>query len=396
MLTAVVTFSGSTFEVALQGTEFVTAEEGTEAEGPENDLNPIAPELKEVVWGFGAFVVLALAMRLFLFRKVRDGMTSRYGMIEGDLEQAGALTASARADVAEYDAQVATVRAEAQTRVDSARATLEADARRAARRRERPHRRKACCGRRRGRCRQAGCTRTGRIGGRRCVGPTRRTRHRTSSVRRRRASCRYRGDGAGGVGMNLFTAATLAAGRLLPSAGGIPFDDKGYTTIDPIVPPWKELIPGSLASIIVFTLLYKYAGPIVKKSFADRTAGIQKQIDDSAAAKVAAESEAVRIREAQGDIDAERARLYAEADAQAEALLADGRVRLDAEMAELEARADTDITAAAGRSSDELRAEIARHAGDAVDRIVLGTLDDAAQQDLIEGFIARVGAGVAS
>ncbi len=196
--------------------------------------------------------------------------------------------------------------------------------------------------------------------------------------------------------MNLFTAATLAAGRLLPSAEEIPFDDKGYTTIDPIVPPWKELIPGSLASIIVFTLLYKYAGPIVKKSFADRTAGIQKQIDDSAAAKVAAESEAVRIREAQGDIDAERARLYAEADAQAEALLADGRVRLDAEMAELEARADTDITAAAGRSSDELRAEIARHAGDAVDRIVLGTLDDAAQQDLIEGFIARVGAGVAS
>ena len=127
MLTAVVTFSGSTFDVALQGASFVTAEEGEEAAGPESDLNPIAPELKEVVWGFGAFVVLALAMRLFLFRKVRDGMTSRYGSIEGDLEQAEALTASARADVAEYDAQVATVRAEAQTRVDAARATLEAE-----------------------------------------------------------------------------------------------------------------------------------------------------------------------------------------------------------------------------------------------------------------------------
>jgi F-type H+-transporting ATPase subunit b len=196
--------------------------------------------------------------------------------------------------------------------------------------------------------------------------------------------------------MNLYTAATLAAGRLLPSAEEIPFDDKGYTTINPIVPPWKELIPGSIASIIVFTLLYKYAGPIIKKSFADRTAGIQKQLDDSAAAKVTAESEAGRIREAQGDIEAERARLYAEADAQAEAMLADGRVRLDTEMAELEARADTDIAAAAGRSSDELRAEIARYSGDAVDRIVVGTLDAAAQQDLIEGFIARVGAGVAS
>jgi F-type H+-transporting ATPase subunit b len=127
VLTAVVTFSGPTFDVALQGAPFVTAEEGSEAEGPANDLNPIAPELKEVVWGFGAFVVLALALRLFLFRKVRDGMTSRYGRIEGDLEQAESLTASARADVAEYDAQVAAVRAEAQTRVEAARATLEAE-----------------------------------------------------------------------------------------------------------------------------------------------------------------------------------------------------------------------------------------------------------------------------
>jgi len=127
VLTAVVTSSGSTIEVTLLGDSFVTAEEGEEAEGPESDLNPIAPELKEVVWGFGAFVVLALAMRLFLFRKVRDGMSSRYDSIEGDLEQAEALTASARGDVAEYDAQVAAVRAEAQTRVEAARATLEAE-----------------------------------------------------------------------------------------------------------------------------------------------------------------------------------------------------------------------------------------------------------------------------
>lgn len=192
--------------------------------------------------------------------------------------------------------------------------------------------------------------------------------------------------------MNLYNAATLAAGQLFPSSEEIPFDDKGYTTVAPILPPWKELIPASLASIIVFTLLYKYAGPIIKKSFRDRTAGIQTRLDESAAAKVAAESEATRIREAKGDIDAERARLYAEADVQAEALLADGRVRLVAEIAELEARAESDIVSAAGRSSDELRAEIAKHSSDAVDVIVSDTLDDAAQQELIENFIARVGA----
>ena len=127
MLTAVVTSSGATIEVSLLDATFVTAEEGSEAEGPESDLNPIFPEVKEVVWGFGAFVVLALAMRLFLFRKVRDGMTARYDRIEGDLETAQASTTSARADVADYEAQLAAVRADAQTRVEAARATLEAE-----------------------------------------------------------------------------------------------------------------------------------------------------------------------------------------------------------------------------------------------------------------------------
>lgn len=192
--------------------------------------------------------------------------------------------------------------------------------------------------------------------------------------------------------MSLFAAATLAAGRLFPGAEEIPFDDKGYTTIDPIFPPLKELVPGTLASIIVFSLLAWKAGPIIRKSFRDRTAGIQKQLDDAAAATTAADAEAIRIREAQGDIDAERSRLYAEADAQAEALLADGRARLAAEIAELEARAEADIATAAGRGSDELRTEIAKHSSVAVDAIVRDTLDDAAQQELIEGFIARVGA----
>ena len=127
MLTAVVTSSGATIEVSLLDATFVTAEEGSEAEGPESDLNPIFPEVKEVVWGFGAFVVLALVMRLFLFRKVRDGMTARYDRIEGDLETAQASTTSARADVADYEAQLAAVRADAQTRVEAARATLEAE-----------------------------------------------------------------------------------------------------------------------------------------------------------------------------------------------------------------------------------------------------------------------------
>lgn len=129
MLTAVVTSSGSSIRLSLVEGVVRSAdeEEHAEATEPENDLNPIFPELKEVVWGFGAFIVLAIALRYWLFPKVRTGMTARYDRIHGDFERAEAVTASARAEVAEYEAQVASLRADAHSRVDAARATLEAE-----------------------------------------------------------------------------------------------------------------------------------------------------------------------------------------------------------------------------------------------------------------------------
>jgi len=129
VLTAVVTSSGSSIEVSFVEDAFIGSEEGEEGEVevPESDLNPIFPEVKEVVWGFGSFVVLFVVLRLFLLPKIRKGMTTRYDNIQDDFETAETLTASARADVAEYDAQVASVRADAQSRVEAARATLEAE-----------------------------------------------------------------------------------------------------------------------------------------------------------------------------------------------------------------------------------------------------------------------------
>jgi len=185
--------------------------------------------------------------------------------------------------------------------------------------------------------------------------------------------------------MNVLASISLIA------AESVPNDGVGSTSLHPILPPTGELIIGSLASFIVFAMLYKFAGPTIKKGMSGRTARIQKELDDSGAAASAAEAEASKIRAAKGDIDAERSRLYADADTRAEALLADGRVRIDAEMVELESRAEAELAAAAGRSGDELRAEIARYSLGAIDSVVNGTLDDAAQQDLIESFISRVG-----
>jgi len=158
-------------------------------------------------------------------------------------------------------------------------------------------------------------------------------------------------------------------------------------------PEQAELIYGSIASLLIFGALWKFAGPAIKKAMADRTQGIQTELDESAAAKAEAEAEAAGIRQAAGDIDAERQRLFADADLQAETVLTDGRARLEQEVAELQARAEADIAAASGRVNDELRAEITRLANAATEQLLSqGVIDDPTQQELIESFIARVGA----
>ena len=187
------------------------------------------------------------------------------------------------------------------------------------------------------------------------------------------------------------SAFTSVAGRI---AAEWELDDDGYVqTAHWFFPDRAEWLYGGLAFIIVATMLVKFGLPQAKKGLADRTARIQQQLDDAEADLAAAEAEAANIRAAKGDIAAERQRLLAEADTQAAAVLTDGRTRLAQEMADLEAKSLAEIGAATARVGDELRAEIARLSSAAIDHVVTGSLDDSTQQQLVEDFIARVGAG---
>jgi F-type H+-transporting ATPase subunit b len=102
-----------------------TGEEEAHEEVPEDDLNPIFPELKEITWGFGAFIVLAVLMRWVLYPRLRKGIDARGQLIRSGHEDAEQITASAQGDADAYETQLAAVRAEAASRIEAARATLE-------------------------------------------------------------------------------------------------------------------------------------------------------------------------------------------------------------------------------------------------------------------------------
>jgi F-type H+-transporting ATPase subunit b len=157
-------------------------------------------------------------------------------------------------------------------------------------------------------------------------------------------------------------------------------------------PERAEIIYGGIAFAVVAFLLWKFGLPQAKKMAAERTARIQREMDEAASAKAAADEAAVRIRQQLGDIESERQELLAEAEAQAAQLVEDGRRRLDEELAELEAKADADIATATTRVVSEIQAEVARVAAAATERLVVDNLDEATQTELIEQFVTGVGA----
>ncbi len=139
MLTAVVIRKGEALQVRLVSAE--SSEEGKEFDPSECSFepeasnpkecgpgpSPIIPEMKELAWGAGSFIVFALLMRFFLFPRLKKGMDARYNSIREGHENADAARTSARSEVAQYDAAVMAAKSEAAKVVDAARATLETE-----------------------------------------------------------------------------------------------------------------------------------------------------------------------------------------------------------------------------------------------------------------------------
>ena len=332
MLRAVVTtHSSGAVEVAVSGVVAAEGEEGEEIpEGacertdlPGNpittdcpELNPIAPELKEVVWGFGAFVVLAVVLRYVLFPKLREGMRQRYESIQADKASAETLTGAARADVAAYEAQLVAVRAEAQARDRRRPGDARGRAHERPRRGQRPHRRAAgelprprskrrgpqrwAMSRARfatsaaravelatGRPASTGCDRASRASRR----WDRRWRHELPRHHPGRRRC----------------TASLAAEEPLPN------DGVGTTSINPILAPMKEVICGGIAiADRVRPASTSSPGRRSRQAMKTGRPRIQNDLDDLRGGSGEGRTRRGEIRTALGDIDGERRRLFAD------------------------------------------------------------------------------------
>lgn len=153
-----------------------------------------------------------------------------------------------------------------------------------------------------------------------------------------------------------------------------------------------EVFAGSLAFFIVVGIIWWKAGPAIKGAMAKRTDGIQSDLDEAAEARQGAEAERDQIKAALADREREVARIHADAEETAAKVEADLIAKGEAEAKAIRHRGGGDVEVARRQARADVQAELARMSLGAAEAVVGASLDEAAQADLIDQYIAQLGA----
>jgi F-type H+-transporting ATPase subunit b len=106
----------------MSGLIAILVAQATEEKTP----NPLIPAWNELIWGTVAFVLLLVVLwRVGVFKKITEALAERTAKIEGQIEAAEAKQAEADRLLAEYRAQLATAREEANGIIAEAREAAE-------------------------------------------------------------------------------------------------------------------------------------------------------------------------------------------------------------------------------------------------------------------------------
>lgn len=153
----------------------------------------------------------------------------------------------------------------------------------------------------------------------------------------------------------------------------------------------KEVIWGTLAFLIVVGLMVKLTKAPIAKYYNGRIETISEKLNEAEQARVEAESERDRVKAALADSETEKARIIGEAESAAQVILAETESRAAADAEAVKQRAQADLVAARNQAQSDLSGELTRLSFGAAERVVEASLDDAAQQRLIDSYISQVG-----
>ncbi|MEO8475745.1 MAG: F0F1 ATP synthase subunit B [Actinomycetota bacterium] len=162
---------------------------------------------------------------------------------------------------------------------------------------------------------------------------------------------------------------------------------------NPILPDIAELIYGTLAFLIVFGLLAKFAFPALNTMLAERTAKIQGEMEKAESTRAEADTLLAEYRQSLAGARDESNRIIEESRKTADQLRRDVQAKAEEEAQATVARAQEEIRAERDRVFAELRGQVGDIAVELAGRVVGQSLDKSAHERLIDEYIDQVATG---
>jgi F-type H+-transporting ATPase subunit b len=159
---------------------------------------------------------------------------------------------------------------------------------------------------------------------------------------------------------------------------------------NPILPEADELIFGSLAFLLVFVVLARYAFPRLNQGLKQREEKIRGDLEGAEEAKKEAEASLQRYEQQLQEARAESGRIIDEARKTAESMRRDLLAKAEEESRAVVARAQEEIRAERDRAIQELRGQLAEWSVDLAGRVVGASLDKKRHLQLVEEYIDEV------
>ena len=164
----------------------------------------------------------------------------------------------------------------------------------------------------------------------------------------------------------------------------------------PILPAWPELIIGTIAFLIVFSVLAKVLMPRIQKTLAERTDLIEGGLARSEEAQAEANDLLDQYRAQLDEARHESARLREEAREQGAQIIAEMREQAQTEARRITEAAQAQIQADRQQALTSLRNEVGTLATELASRIVGESLTDTARQSrMVDRFLDEIEAGTA-
>jgi F-type H+-transporting ATPase subunit b len=159
---------------------------------------------------------------------------------------------------------------------------------------------------------------------------------------------------------------------------------------NPILPEADELIFGSLAFLLVFLVLARFAFPRLNKGLKDRQEKIRGDLEKAEGARSEAESSLRRYEEQLREARAEAGTIVEEARKTAEQMRRDLLAKAEDESRQLVDKAQEEIRAERDRAVQELRGALAEASVELAAKVVGSELDRERQLRLVDEYIDEV------